>query len=290
MPLRTVRAAVCFETPHLPSPLRRGQGRLRFQQVDGATALVASGAVSPLQVLAPRRRGGSAWAVLVTLGGGLVAGDDIEIEVDVGAGATAILGTQAQTKVYRARGDVGSSQELHARVGAGGVLALLPDPVCPFEAARYAQRQRVDLEASASALLLDALVAGRVARGERWAFHRHRSTTEIRVGGRLVVGDALELAPHGPGELAARLGRFDALAVAIAVGPAFAALARGWADAAAECALVASAPLLAAASPVAGGALLRCAAESAGELALFLRRALAPAAAALSCDPLAHRW
>jgi len=284
--------------PRSPSPASRvaealapGHGRLGFARVDGATALVRSEAATPLQILAPRPRGPSACAFLVSHGGGLVAGDDVAIDVDVGPGAAALLTTQAETKVYRTDQDEGAAQRLRARVAEGGVLVLLPEPVCPFAGARYEQRQRFHLAPGASLLAVDAVVAGRIARGERWAFDRHESSNELFVDGRLVLGDALVLEPRpAGGALASRLAGFDAFAVAFAVGPAFAAGARGLLEMLARAPVERGASVLAAASPVADGALLRCAATSAEALARWLREALAFAAAPLGEDPFARRW
>ena len=265
-------------------------------------------ATTPLQILAPRVRGTSAWAFLLSHGGGLVAGDDVEVEVEVGPGAAALLATQAETKVYRAHDGRGAVQRLDARVRRTGALALLPEPVSPFTGAHYEQRQRFDLEAGASLLAVDAVVAGRSARGERWAFDRYLSSNEVRVDGRLVIGDALVLEPREPrrdrehprsreprapdaaGGLAERLGRFDAFAVAFALGPAFAAGARALLARLAAQPVERDADLLAAASPLEGGVLLRCAATSPEALAGFLRQALAFAAAPLGDDPFARRW
>ncbi|HET7754824.1 MAG TPA: urease accessory protein UreD, partial [Anaeromyxobacteraceae bacterium] len=147
-----------------------------------------------------------------------------------------------------------------------------------------------ELAPSASLLVVDAIVAGRVARGERWALGRHATRNEVLVDGRLAVADALVLEPRAPGELATRLGRFDALAVVLAVGPSFARCASALTAAAEELPAAPGAPVRAAASPVPGGVLLRCAAATPELLAEFVRRAIAPAADALGAGPLPHHW
>jgi len=288
------RAPGCLPGGQERSPLAPGRGRLAFARVDGATALVRAEAASPLQILAPRSRGPAAWAFLISHGGGLVGGDDIEVEVQVGAGAAALLTTQAETKVYRARDGRGASQRLHAQVERGGTLALLPDPVSPFAGSRHDQRQRFDLAEGASLLALDAVASGRSARGERWAFDRYRTSTEVFVDGRRAICDALSLTNPLPGSparaLAARLGRVDALAVAIAIGPAFADGARALLARIAARPVERGSSVIASASPVADGVLLRCAASSAELLMTFLREALGFAAAPLGEDPFARRW
>ena len=269
---------------------RIGLGRLAFGLVGGATALLTARASSPLQLLVPTPRGPCAWAVVVGHGGGLLAGDEVLLELEVGPGATALVTTQAETKVYRSEGALTARQRLSARVAAGAALAWHPDPVSPFATARHDGRQRFDLEEGASLLAVDAVVAGRTARGERWSLSRHRSATEVRVGGRLVLSDALLLEPRPGGVLAARLGRFDAFATALLLGPRFAPQAGALLAELGSRPAERGAEVLAAASPLGDGLLLRCAATSPEGLARHLRQALGPALAALGAAPFAHRW
>ena len=44
---------------------------------------------------------GAACAVLSSLGGGLLGGDVVEVDVEVGAGATLWFGSQSSNKIYR---------------------------------------------------------------------------------------------------------------------------------------------------------------------------------------------
>jgi len=267
-----------------------GRGALAFARVAGATALVRCQARSPLKILVPRQRGRSAWAFLATYGGGLVAGDRIEVTIEVGPGAVAMLSTQAETKVYRSPPGLSCAQVLRAQVARDGVLLLLPDPVSPFAGARYVQEQQLELEEGASLLYLDALVAGRAARGEQWAFEEYRSRTEVKVRGDLLLGDALVLGPGAGPSLAHRLGRYQALAVAALMGPAFTGATAALLERVGRAPAEARAAVLATASALPGGALLRAAAVSAEHLTLFLREALSFVSELLGGDPFRHRW
>ena len=116
--------------------------RLEFRRraSGGKTVLGTAFAASPLRLLTPADHGDAAWVFLASLGGGLLDGDRIDLDVEVGDGASALLGTQASTKVYRSPpGGAGSSQRLSARVGAGALLAVVPDPVVCFADTRYEQ-------------------------------------------------------------------------------------------------------------------------------------------------------
>jgi urease accessory protein len=267
-----------------------GRGHLGFARVDGATALVRCSTRSPLRVLVPRHRDRSAWAFLATYGGGLVAGDRIDVTIEVGPGAVAMVATQAETKVYRSPSGSACTQVIRAHVARGGALVLIPDPISPFAGARYVQEQQFEVDEGASLLYLDALVAGRTARGERWAFDDYRSRTELRVRGTLLLGDALVLGRRAGPSLADRLGRYQALAVAALVGPAFTGGASALLDKLGNARAEVLAPVVATVSSLPGGVLLRAAATSAEHLTRFVRESLSFVAELLGGDPFRHRW
>ncbi len=269
-------------------PLLPGEGRLAFARVEGATALVACAAASPLQILSPRRRGPSAWAVLSSHGGGLVSGDRVALTLEVGPGAVALVGTQAQGKVYRSH-RAPAEQRVDAHVSAGGVLAFLPEPVSCFAGSRYLQRQRFALDPGASLLLADAVTAGRSARGERWSFERYESRSEIRAGAKLVLRDAILLEAAG-GPLAERMGRLGSIAVLVLIGPAFAGAAGRILAGISSAPVERRSSLLAAASPLADGLLLRAGAERVEDLGAFLRAQLSFLETTLGEDPFARKW
>jgi len=289
--LPALRANVC-PTGVQPRSVHPGAGWLEVARIGGQSAVVGCAAASPLRLLVPIPRGRAVWTIAATLGGGLLAGDAIDLAVTVGAGAALYLGTQAETKIHRAvPGGTPARQTLSVQVGAGGLLALLPDPVSPYAHSRYEQRQRFELEPGASLLLLDAVTAGRAARGERWAFERYAARNEIAVGGRTVLADGLRLAAAEGPPLEERLQGVELLATLVAIGPSAAAGARAILDAlsTAPAPADAGAPVLAAASPLADGVLLRLAARSVEDGMAAIRAHLAFAAALLGDDPLARR-
>src|SRR5215831_13493636 len=105
----------------------------------------------PLRLLCPRRPGRAAWVVTGNLGGGLVDGDDLALEVTVEHGATCVVTTQASTKVYRGQ----TRQRTTVRVHGAGAAILAPDPIVPFRGAQFAQTTEIELDAAASLVLLD---------------------------------------------------------------------------------------------------------------------------------------
>ena len=213
-----LRAAVA---PHHQA-MRAGSGRLVVQRVDGASSVTISEATDPLKFLVSTPRAACAWAFSTTYGGGLIAGDRIEMDIEVAAGAQLYLGTQASTKVYRSDGPV-ARQEFTAKVGAGGLLVALPDPVTPFATARFHQTQSIDCAASADLVWLDGVTCGRAARDERWDFTSYISSLELRVDGCPRLRDMLRL-EAGLRSIRARLPEVEAMATLIVGGPGMSGL------------------------------------------------------------------
>lgn len=270
-------------------PLPTGSGRLHIGLVDGASAALAIEAHAPLKLLVPSPRGPVTWAYAATFGGGLVAGDRIALEVTVDAGATAALGTQSSTKIYRAGRDADAVQELTSRVGAGATLALVPDPVACFADSRYVQRQDIALAADASLLLIDSVTGGRAARGEHWACRRYASRNRIHRDGVLLLNDATRLDAARGRPLPERFGRFQAFASVVLLGPRFAATTSNLLAALALAPVERGATLLAAASPLADGVMVRLAATTTDLLERWLRQHLAATIAGLGGDHWTRR-
>jgi urease accessory protein len=183
--------------------------------------------MGPLRLLTPRNHGHAAWAYLSSLGGGFVDGDSVRLDLRVDRGAAAFVSTQGATRVYRS--PRGCASETTAEVATDALLALVPDPTVCFAGARFRSRSFFDLARGGSLVLLDALCAGRISRGERWAFRSYGSRLRLTIEGALVLDETLLLDPgHGP--LTERLGRFDLFATLILAGtplaPARQALSR----------------------------------------------------------------
>jgi urease accessory protein len=251
-------------------------------------------ATSPLRLLTPANHGGAAWVYTSSFGGGLVDGDRIDLRLDVEAGAQAYVSTQSATKVYRSPN--GTYSQTEAAVGSRGLLVVAPDAIVPFAGSAYRQRQRFDIAADSGLVVVETLLSGRAASGERWAFTSYESLIQVYVGGRLRIYDPLALRARDGG-LAERFGRFDALAVAIVAGA-------GLREEIAEVLHIArthdsdprarprrSADLVLAASSLGDDAcLVRVAAASAERLARVLRDLLQFVPRHLEDDPWRRKW
>jgi urease accessory protein len=103
--------------------------------------------------------------------GGVFGGDRLGIFLDCGPRAHVHLTTQSATKVYRTEGDP-ARQELCLRLSAGAYVEYIPDTLIPQAGADYEQVTRIELAFGAVLIVAETIAAGRVGRGERFAYRR----------------------------------------------------------------------------------------------------------------------
>lgn len=150
---------------------RVGALRLAYGVRDGRTILTRSHCTTPWHVLPPAYLDdtGAAYTQLVNPSGGLVGGDRLSIELNLDKGAHVLISTPSANRVYRSE-EKPSEQIVTITVGSGAILEWLPEQTIPFAGSRFRQIIRVQLEPGATIMLWDVVAAGRIARGERWAF------------------------------------------------------------------------------------------------------------------------
>ena len=159
---------------------RDGALRLDFERRGARSVLARARFTLPLQVLAPLGLDHQAAVVsILNPTGGLVGGDRLDVAVRVGAAAHACLTTPSATKVYRTTGDA-ATHDVTLRLEAGAFCEWMPDHTIPFAGSALRQRVTVDVGDGAGLILVDAFAAGRVGRGEAWAFRLLDSAITIR--------------------------------------------------------------------------------------------------------------
>lgn len=298
-----------------PAEQRCGAARLEVAQVSGQSTVTECYSKNPIRLLTPRSRGLSVWGYLSNLGGGLVAGDETHLTATVGAGARCFLGTQSSTKVYRNPAGRPCHHTTEANIGSGALLVLAPDPVQAFGEASYTQHQEFRLQPGASLVLLDWFTSGRMARGERWQFHKLRSRNAVwQVPGdpatqqhapedahtltaialrkpRLLFLDALSLCSQSqPLASSFRLGRFNCIALLLLTGPMLAPASQALLQATSDVAIAPGAAISISASPFRDGALVRIAGERTRDVASILESHLSFLAPLLGDNPWARRF
>lgn len=274
--------------------MRRGQpgcGELEVELVAGQTAVTRARATNPLKLLTPRPRGPAVWVYTTTYGGGMVAGDQIDLSIRVGRGATCMMATQSTTKVYRSPKGRTCRLLLEAKVDQGATLLVAPDPVTCFADALYEQTQCFDVHADGALVLVDWLTSGRRQRGERWAFTRFRSRLDIRFCGQHVLADALLLDPqHGPLQAPHRLGRFNCLAALVLLGERLSEVCGHLLRQVAQQPVQRRASILHFASPLRGGAVFRALGSTPEQVGQWLHEKLGFVEGVLGDTPWTRKW
>lgn len=195
---------IAYEPLAASPPVRRdGVARLALRRRGDETVLADLYHSQPLRVLFPHApRGDIFQAAIACVSGGLVGGDTLEMAIELGEGARAIVVGQAAEKVYRSLGP-DCRVETALQAGRRGWLEFLPQETILFDGARLRRRNVLRLAEGARALTGGILVFGRAARGERFAHGLVHDVWEIRdARDRLVWKDAL----HLDGDIAATLG------------------------------------------------------------------------------------
>lgn len=236
-----LESANCAERPD-HGPLLAGnnasatcwQARLSlgFERRADATILARRSHLGPLRIQKPLYPEGRAicHALVLHPPAGIAGGDDLGIEVAVGAGAHALLTTPGAGKWY-GRASRQACQRLRFEVAAGGVLEWLPQESIVFNGALAHMQTQVALADGARYLGWEVLCLGRRASGEQFSSGEIGLETRITREDRpiwlergLVAGDSRVL--HSAAGFAGRSVSATLLAAGAGLDPALLAACR----------------------------------------------------------------
>lgn len=240
------RELSCFDAPgrsiDAGRPGQVGLLELTFEPRVGRTRVVHQFQQMPLQVFRPLyldpHRPDMPFVYIFSHGGTL-EGDRYRMDFQCEASAVAHVTTQVATKLFRADANY-ATQQVNMTVGADAVLEYLPGPIIPFRDSRFYGRTVLTVDPTATVILGETLLPGRVAHGEQHAYKLFWNATEAySTDGTLLFSDRLRLEPSlaslhtpgllGPNTVVAMLyvvtRRCDAFALAdrlhVAVGQSF---------------------------------------------------------------------
>jgi urease accessory protein len=187
---------------------------LSFERRRGRTVLAHSYAEPPFRIGHTFDLDGAAHVIVVSTGAGIFAGDTLRQSVRVGSGARVVLTSQSALQVHPAARpccppavlpsclpDLPSCRVAKVDhtyiVEDDGELQCHWDAVIPFAAARLDQRFDLRVAESSRLYWSDALMAGRVSRGEAWRFDSLAHELSLRTGGSLAYLERYRLTPGG---------------------------------------------------------------------------------------------
>ena len=204
--------------------LRPASLALRFVAAGDRTRLHVDKQQPPWKVIrafeqTPAHKNGAAMVHLHNVSGGVLAGDNLCLDVEVGRGASAQITTTGATRLYRHREDsADSSQHTTISIGEGALLEYVPDAVIPYAGSRHRQRTEILLGAGSTLFWWEILAPGRQAMGETFAFDRLRLEMQIRTAERPLLIENYLLEPRARRlESAARLGKYTHMATFYAI-------------------------------------------------------------------------
>jgi urease accessory protein len=179
----------------LRSPKPAGwQGRLvlGLERRGARTVVARREHVGPLVVQRPfhPEADGTCHVYLLHPPGGVVGGDELELEVEVASGASALLTTPAATKLYRT---AGSRAVVHNRltVRPRGVLEWLPQETIAFGGTDALLATEVALDPGASFLGWEITCLGRPASKDDFITGRLDQRFSLALGARPLLIDRL---------------------------------------------------------------------------------------------------
>ncbi len=178
------------KTQHWNARLEVGVERL-----GGASVAVHRRHRGPLRLqkpLYPEGRG-VAHLLVVHPPAGIAGGDRLEIDIGVGAGASALDTTPGATKWYRSDG-ARAAQDVALTVARGACLEWLPQESIVFDGADVETSTRIACARGATCIGWDIVALGRRASGERFARGALRQDLALSCEGRVVWRERARLA------------------------------------------------------------------------------------------------
>lgn len=172
-------------------PRAQGAVRLSVKRYCKASVLDGFRQSGSFKCLFPRTDGDALDAVLLNTAGGITGGDSFRLQAQAGKGTTLTLTTQACERAYKAKPGPSGQVVNHLIAAPGARLNWLPQETILFDGSALDRRLQIDLAPDASALMVEPLIFGRMAMGERLTDIRLRDRIEIRRNGAPLFLDAL---------------------------------------------------------------------------------------------------
>ena len=130
---------------------------------------------------------------------GLLAGDALEVSMQLEAGSQLYLADQSALKVHQmTEKDTYSTVRYDVKLSKNAMLEFLPEPLILFEDAALEQTTEIVLDEEAGVCWGEIVLPGRLARGEKYQFRRYLTKTLVRsVDGKLWFAETMNLVGKG---------------------------------------------------------------------------------------------
>jgi urease accessory protein len=198
---------VTLQRPISPEPaFQRARGRLGISAVcedSTVTRLKNLRQDGSYRAIFPRSPHGKLDAVLINTAGGITGGDQFSVSATAHEKAQVTITTQAAERIYRATaGDAGQMTN-QLSVAKDAQFFWVPQETILFEGCRFKRSLEVDVDPSATFLMVEPLVFGREASGENLRDCAFQDRVYITSDGQPIYHDRIQM----NGDLAAMLIR-----------------------------------------------------------------------------------
>jgi len=174
---------------------RRARLELSFERRRGRTVLAHSYAEPPFRVGPTFQIDDAAYVILVCTGAGIFAGDSLRQSIRVAGGARVVMASQSALQAHPSPAAAAAAIHHEYIVEDEGELQCHWDPLIPFAGARIDQRFDLRIGESSRLYWSDAVLAGRVSRGEVWRFESLAHELRLCVGASLAYLERYRLEP-----------------------------------------------------------------------------------------------
>jgi urease accessory protein len=162
---------------------RAARLELWFEKRRDRTVLARGYAEPPFRIGRALEIDDAAYVIIVCAGPGVFPGDALRQSVHLGPGARVVLTSQAALQAHPGVAPAAAAIDHRYVLEDDAELHCHWDPIIPFAGSRVGQRFDVHMPSSARFYWSDGVIAGRVARGERWRFGDFAHELGVRVGG-----------------------------------------------------------------------------------------------------------
>jgi urease accessory protein len=152
----------------------------------------------PYHVGTGYRVGRALALTIVCTGAGIFPGDDLCESIRVESGAQVLLTSQSALQAHAGRAAPCARLQQQYDVEPGGELHCQWDPLIPFAGARLVHEVDIRVGAGARLYWSDALMSGRVGRGESWACTAMAHQLTLAIDGSLAYLERYTLDPAWP--------------------------------------------------------------------------------------------
>lgn len=169
---------------------------------DGVTRLADLRQSGSLKLVFPETHRADAEVIVVNTAGGVTGGDQIDITAEVQAGSALTFTTQAAERAYLAQTGEVARIRTEISVGRAARLNWLPQELILFDGAALHRRLTISLADDARLLIVEPIIFGRAAMGERLGALTFEDRIRVTRAGRPLYFDGMSFSADVTSHLA----------------------------------------------------------------------------------------